>query len=104
GVWEKPFVNIPSFDRKFCLDLFFDPYNTTCGMSPEGFVIAKQFSNPPHSSVIINPNRVQITELSIERIANVSEDIFQKLKETNPEDMINPFSSIGINTEHEWTD
>jgi hypothetical protein len=102
GVWEKPFLNIPAIDRKFCLDLFGDPYSTTCTMSPEGFVIAKQFQPPPHPSVIINPNRIQITELSISRVCEITSTILGILKNTNTRDMIHPFASIGINMEHEW--
>ncbi|MCB1179026.1 MAG: hypothetical protein KDK36_15680 [Leptospiraceae bacterium] len=102
GVWEKPFMNIPTLDRKFCLDLFGDPYLTTCGMTPEGFVIAKQFMNPPHPSVIINPNRIQITELSISRVCEIANSFLDILKKHNPSDMIHPFASIGINSEHEW--
>ncbi len=102
GIWEKPFLNIPNLDRKFCLDLFFDPYNTTCGLTQEGFVIAKQFTNPPHPSVIINSNRIQVTELSISRTCDVTSTVLEILRETNPTDMLFPFSSIGVNMEHEW--
>jgi hypothetical protein len=104
GIWEKPFVNPPSLDRKFCLDLFDDPYNTTSGITPEGFVIAKQFTTPPHPSVVINPNRIQITELSITKTCDLAGILFNTLTQTNPSDMVIPFSSIGINMEHEWLD
>lgn len=102
GIWEKPFLNIPNLDRRFCLDLFSDPYNTTCGITPEGLVIAKQFTPPPHPSVIINSNRIQITELSIPRTCEVTYTFLEILRETNPTDMLFPFSSIGVNMEHEW--
>jgi hypothetical protein len=102
GIWEKPFTNLPNFDRKFCLDLFGDPYHTTCGVTPEGFVVAKQFTPPPHPSLVINPNRIQITELSITKTCDLTHLLLTTLQETNPTDMLFPFSSIGINMEHEW--
>lgn len=104
GIWEKPLSNIPNFDRKFCLDLFSDPYNTTCGLTQEGFVVARQFSPPPHPSVIISPNRIQVTELTIPRTCEVTNTFLEILTQTNPADMLFPFSSIGVNMEHEWTE
>ncbi|MDX1960724.1 MAG: hypothetical protein SFU98_19285 [Leptospiraceae bacterium] len=102
GVWEKPLQAIPEFDRRFSLNLFGDPYSTTCGFTPEGYVIAKQFAPSPQPSVIISPARIQVSELTITRVTEVYSQVFQELKQQFPHDMMFPFSSIGINSEHEW--
>ncbi|HNF17276.1 MAG TPA: hypothetical protein PK453_26700 [Leptospiraceae bacterium] len=103
GVWEKPFLNIQEFDRRFALDLFGDPYSTTCGLTPEGYLITKQFSPPPQAGVIINPGRIQVSEKNPAELSRVLTLVMDKLRESNPSDMLHPFSSIGINSEHVWS-
>ncbi|MCE9499054.1 MAG: hypothetical protein K8R21_00815 [Leptospira sp.] len=104
GVWKSPLGQVPNFDRKFCLDLFQDPYNTHMGISPEGFFITKQVGSPPFSSVLINPQRIQVTGFEIFEVIVTYDKVIQEIVKATSGAVPLFFDSVGLNTEHEWTE
>lgn len=92
GVYEKPMQFIPSFDNKFCRDLFGKPYETTNGLTPEGYAIT--ITGKPSPLVLINPNKIVFKSGDDDTLALYVSKFIDKLPKTN-------FMAYGINYEYE---
>ncbi|EOQ94823.1 hypothetical protein LEP1GSC195_0932 [Leptospira wolbachii serovar Codice str. CDC] len=95
---------IPILDRRFCLDLFGDPYNTSAGTSEQGFIITKHSGRLPYPSVIINPQRIQIIGHESFEVADLYEKVTNEIVRVTNGSLPLFYSNIGLNTEHEWND
>lgn len=103
GVWSKPIQNIPLLEKKFCLELFDDPYQTEHGLSEEGFIIALNDNKKPMPIVKINPLRIQFVHRTVDELIVSTEKVVQELKRLTSSKFDFNLKAIGINTEHEWT-
>ncbi|MCE9500992.1 MAG: hypothetical protein K8R21_10920, partial [Leptospira sp.] len=101
GAWRSPMTQIPMLDRRFCLELFGDTINTTAGLAQEGFVIRKQIGQPPYKTVIINPQRLQITTMNPIETAQVYLKVIEEINRISGGTIPLFFSGIGLNTEQE---
>ena len=99
GVWEKPLTVLPNFENKFAKDLFGQPYDTFCGFTPEGFVVA--IENKPFPMVVLGPTRLVVKAKDKESLLNYIEAIKPQIDSRVPGSR---FSSFGINSEYQWTD
>ena len=99
GVWEKPLTVLPNFENKFAKDLFGQPYDTFCGFTPEGFVVA--IENKPFPMVVLGPTRLVVKAKDKESLLNYIEAIKPQIDSREPGSR---FSSFGINSEYQWTD
>ena len=98
GVWERPLPTLPNFENKFAKDLFGQPYDTFCGFTPEGYVIA--IENKPFPMIVMEPTRLVMKAKDKESLLKYMDDIKPKIdKQINFR-----FSSFGINSEYQWTD
>jgi hypothetical protein len=103
GIWESPLPHIPNLSRKYCLDFFEDPYETNSGITHEGLVITKISDSLPIENLLINSNRLQISCKTIDYLIDKTLTIYNTLSQMY-DNLLFPFSSIGINTEQEWLD
>lgn len=103
GVWSKPIQKIPLLEKKFCLELFDDPYQTEHGLSDEGFIIALNDNKKPMPIVKINPLRIQFVHRTVEELVVTTEKVIKELKNLTSSKFDFNLKAIGINTEHEWT-
>lgn len=102
GVWTKPVSEIPPLDRKFCLKLFDDPYQTEHGLTDEGFVIALNDNKLPIPVVKINPIRIQFIHRTIDELVVIIEKVVQEVKNLTSSSFDFSLKAVGVNTEHEW--
>ncbi|MDK2977993.1 MAG: hypothetical protein PWP52_707 [Bacteroidales bacterium] len=102
GVWQKPILQIPLLDKKFCMDLFNDPYNTNTGMSNGGFVINYQGKTNPSPTVLIGPERIMFLSQELEQVLDLLEKIKAELLKVTNNNFPMKLKAYGINTEHEW--
>ncbi|MCC5906196.1 MAG: hypothetical protein JJU13_08325 [Balneolaceae bacterium] len=103
GVWSKPIQKIPLLEKKFCLELFDDPYQTEHGLADDGFVIALNDNKKPMPLVKINPLRIQFVHRTIEELIAIIEKVVEELKRLTSSKFDFNLKAIGVNTEHEWT-
>lgn len=103
GIWEKPILKIPLLEKKFCMDLFGDPYNTDSGMSQEGFVITYQGKNNPSPMVLISPQRFMVITQELDSTIGVIEKVKNELSRVTSNKFPFKLKACGINTEHEWS-
>lgn len=103
GVWSKPIQKIPLLEKKFCLELFADPYQTEHGLSDEGFIIALNDNKKPMPFVKINPLRIQFVHRTVEELIVTTEKVIQELKNLTSSKFDFNLKAVGVNTEHEWT-
>jgi hypothetical protein len=100
GVYESPIPFIPQLDNKFCRDLFGRPYETTNGLTPEGYAIS--LANRPYPLVLINPAKIIFkasNDTDLEEYVNAFSSYISK----NPDKLpIKKFSAFGINYELEY--
>ena len=99
GVWERPLSVLPNFENKFAKDLFGQPYDTFCGFTPEGFVVA--IENKPFPMITLGPTRLVVKAKDKESLLNYIEAIKPEI-----DSRVSgfKFSSFGINSEYQWTD
>lgn len=99
GIWEKPLSVLPNFDNIFAKNLFGQPYDTFCGFTPEGFVIA--IENKPFPMIVLGPTRLVVKAKDKESLLKYINDIKPKI---DAHVLGLRFSSFGINCEYKWTD
>lgn len=99
GVWEKPLDVLPNFDNRFAKDLFGQPYDTFCGFTPEGFVVA--IENKPFPMIALGPTRLVVKAKDKESLLNYIEAIKPEIEKRVSGLR---FSSFGINSEYQWTE
>lgn len=99
GVWERPLSVLPNFENKFAKDLFGQPYDTFCGFTPDGFVVA--IENKPFPMIMLGPTRLVVKAKDKESLLNYIEAIKPEI-----DSRVSGFrfSSFGINSEYQWTD
>lgn len=102
-LWAKPVQKIPILDKKFCLDLFDDPYNTEHGLSDDGFVVVLNEGKNPTPLFKINPLRIQFLHRSLDELINTTGKVVSQLIELTSSEFQFNIRALGINTEHEWT-
>lgn len=102
GVWEKPILNLPPIDRKLLLDIYGDPYYTNIGLGPEGMVIS-HLKDEPIGNILFNANRIQISSQTYEYTSLLTTKFYDILRLLPDLNFIFPFSSIGINSDFEFS-
>jgi len=102
GIWEKPLLNIPLLDNRFCKDLFDDPYNTNTGMSPEGFVINYQARTNPSPTVLIGNRRIMVLSNDLVQVLDIFEKVKSELNRVTNGSFPMKLRSYGLNTEYEF--
>jgi len=103
GVWAKPIQKIPLLKKKFCLELFGEPYQTEYGLSDEGFIIVLNDNKKPMPIVKINPLRIQFVHRTVEELIITTEKVVNELKDLTSSKFNFRLKAIGVNTEHEWS-
>lgn len=101
GVWAKPALEIPMLDKRFCMDLFSDPYKTNSGLSNEGFIITLQDGSNPAPTVLINPQRLQVTTQNLGTTIDVAIKTGKEIAKASNGRFSLELRSFGLNTEHE---
>ena len=102
GVWTTPLPGIPNMDAGLLQNLFGDPYTTNIGFGQDGSLVVKRMMKPPASMALFGPLRFQIICPTLGEMVQA----FGKLRQeayTRTNQQIPHLSSLGINTEHEWT-
>lgn len=100
GVWSSP-IQEPGIqlDRRFCLDLFQDPYSTQIGADLEGGVViskVEQGMPPPPTAFTIGPMRFKVISRDLVHVRG----IMDRVQGVLPREHL--LSAVGLNTEHEW--
>lgn len=101
GVWARPALEIPMLDKRFCMDLFGDPYKTNSGLSNEGFLITFQDGSNPAPTALINPQRLQVTSQNLNTTIDVAIKVGKEIAKASKGRFSLELRSFGLNTEHE---
>ena len=99
GVWEKSLNVLPNLENRFAKDLFGQPYDTFCGFTPDGFVVAVE--NKPFPMIVLGPTRIIVKAKDKESLLNYMDAIKHEIDNRVPGIR---FSSFGINSEYNWID
>ncbi|RHU24311.1 MULTISPECIES: hypothetical protein [Parabacteroides] len=99
GVFKNLHNNIPVLDNKFCKDLFGNPYDTNCGIGPEGFFIGM---NKPVPRVVISPQKIVFVMSKLDDVFNTVEKVQEEIMRVTDNSFDFALSSYGLNYEYEF--
>ncbi|MCH8567604.1 MAG: hypothetical protein LAT67_05045 [Balneolales bacterium] len=101
GVWAKPISSIKSFSKKFCMELFDEPYKTEYGQTQDGFGIALMDGNIPIPSVEISNRRIVFVHRSMDDLIKLIDKVMVQLNSLYEDSNTFSLGAIGFNSEHE---
>lgn len=105
GIWAKVLADFKIPDQKVALDLFNDPYHTSAGIGPNGYIIVgPPAASPPQPSLNISPQRIQLVTHSIDETCRAWDAFREFLLSSSSNPSIFDLQAYGLNIESEWAD